>query len=78
MGRKNAALFSILYCYSTEAVRYKEELEDDIYRECVLHYFPIWQGLCQPRQLYLTLSPTAPCAPPCPTALGLIGPRKKE
>ncbi len=26
----------------------------------------------------LTLSPTAPCAPPCPTALGLIGPRKKE
>jgi hypothetical protein len=28
--------------------------------------------------LSLTLSPTAPCAPPCPTALGLIGPRKKE
>jgi hypothetical protein len=27
---------------------------------------------------YLTLSPTAPWAPPCPTALGLIGPRKKE
>ncbi len=26
----------------------------------------------------LTLSPTAPCAPPCPTALGLIGPRKIE
>jgi hypothetical protein len=26
----------------------------------------------------LTLSPTAPFAPPCPTALGLIGPRKKE
>ncbi len=27
---------------------------------------------------HLTLSPTAPFAPPCPTALGLIGPRKKE
>ncbi len=26
----------------------------------------------------LTLSPTAPCAPLCLTALGLIGPRKKE
>ena len=26
----------------------------------------------------LTLSPTAPWAPPCPMALGLIGPRKKE
>ena len=26
----------------------------------------------------LTLSPTAPFAPPCPTALGLTGPRKKE
>ena len=26
----------------------------------------------------LTLSLMAPCAPPCPTALGLIGPEKKE
>jgi hypothetical protein len=26
----------------------------------------------------LTLSPVAPFAPPCPTALGLIGPRKME
>jgi hypothetical protein len=26
----------------------------------------------------LTLSPAAPYAPSCPTALGLIGPRKKE
>jgi hypothetical protein len=25
----------------------------------------------------LSLSPTAPCAPPGPTALGLIGPKKK-
>jgi hypothetical protein len=28
--------------------------------------------------VWLTLSPMAPCAPPCPMALGLIGPRKKE
>ncbi len=28
--------------------------------------------------LLLTLSPTAPFAPPCPTALDLIGPRKKK
>ncbi len=26
----------------------------------------------------LTLSQTAPCSPPCPTALGLIGPKKKK
>jgi len=65
-------LFKSVYAKIAKNVLYIEEIffftkvaENSFYAP----EFPLTQ---------LTLSLTAPCAPPCPTALGLIVPRKKE